>query len=144
MLDWAVQLRINQSQIIEGMMSMIAPVAKQWRLSEYDRKTARRLAHSLGLFETTACLLVRRGVTTPDQAEKFLRPKLTDLHTPFLMKDMEKACVRIFEAVEAKEKILIYADYDCDGIPGAVILQSFFKKIGYENFNVYPVCSVSA
>ncbi len=50
---------------------------------------------------------------------------------------MEKAAVRIFEAIEAKEKIMIYGDYDCDGIPGSVILHDFFKKIGYENFDVY-------
>lgn len=88
-------------------------------------------------------LLEKRGITDEAAAETFLNPSYErDLHDPFLMRDMERACVRIFEATEAKEKILIYADYDCDGIPGAVILMDLFKLIGYpilnENFEVYP------
>ena len=83
-------------------------------------------------------LLAERGIVDPKQAEIFLNPNYdTDLHDPFLMRDMEKACVRLFEAFEAKEKIIIYADYDCDGIPGAVILDDLFKKIGYKNYEVY-------
>ncbi|HCB21398.1 TPA: single-stranded-DNA-specific exonuclease RecJ, partial [Candidatus Nomurabacteria bacterium] len=53
------------------------------------------------------------------------------------MKDMEKTVVRIFEAVEAKEKIVIYSDYDCDGIPASVMMHDFFTKIGYTNFTIY-------
>jgi len=53
------------------------------------------------------------------------------------MKDMEKACVKLFEKIEANEKIIIYADYDSDGIPGAVILDDLLKKIGYKNYEVY-------
>ena len=88
--------------------------------------------------ELLQTLLAKKGITDPDDAEIFLNPDYErDFHDPFLMRDMEKACVRIFEATEAKEKIVIYADYDCDGIPGAVILQDLFKKIGYTNFEVY-------
>lgn len=50
---------------------------------------------------------------------------------------MQKATLRIFEAMAKKEKIIIYADYDCDGIPGAVVLSDFFKKVNYSNFSVY-------
>ncbi len=83
-------------------------------------------------------ILSKRGITDETQAEIFLNPDYErDLHDPFLMRDMERACVRIFEAIEAKEKILIYADYDCDGIPGAVILQDLFKLLKYENFEIY-------
>ena len=53
------------------------------------------------------------------------------------MKDMGKAVERVFSAIEKKEKIVIYSDYDADGIPGAVILYDLFKKIGYENFENY-------
>ena len=88
-------------------------------------------------FELLELLLNNRGVK-PEDREKFLNPSYTDhLYDPYLLKDMEKAVVRIFEAVEAKEKIVIYSDYDCDGIPAAVIMHDFFKKIGYENFIVY-------
>ncbi len=82
-------------------------------------------------------LLSNRGIS-PDDRERFLNPSYeNDLYDPFLMKDMERVCVRIFEAIEAKEKILIYSDYDCDGIPAAVIMHDFFNKINYKNFLVY-------
>ncbi len=81
-------------------------------------------------------LLKNRGITEEDK-EKFLNPKYEDLYDPFLLKNMEKAVIRIFEGIEAKEKIVIYSDYDCDGIPAAVIMSDFFIKIGYENFSVY-------
>lgn len=80
----------------------------------------------------------KRGIKNPEEADIFLNPDYErNLYDPFLMKDMEKACVRLFEAFEAKEKIVIYADYDCDGIPGAVILDDLFKKIDYQNYEVY-------
>ncbi len=82
-------------------------------------------------------LLKNRGIKDEDK-DKFLNPSYENhLYDSFLMKDMEKVCVRIFEAVEAKEKIVVYTDYDCDGIPAAVIMNDFFKKIGYENFTIY-------
>jgi single-stranded-DNA-specific exonuclease len=83
-------------------------------------------------------LLQKRGINIGEEADAFLNPDYErDFHDPFLMRDMERACVRIFEGLEAGEKILIYADYDCDGIPGAVILSDLFKKVGYKNFEVY-------
>lgn len=83
-------------------------------------------------------LLVNRGITSEEAAERYLRPSyVRDMHDPLLIHDMEKAVVRLFEAVEAKEKIVVYADYDCDGIPGAVILNDLLQKIGCENFLVY-------
>lgn len=96
--------------------------------------------------ELLELLLTNRGVK-PADFDRFLNPDY-DKHSydPFLMKNMEKVCVRIFEAIEAKEKIVIYTDYDCDGIPAAVIMNDFFKKIyppnqegrvGYENYKIY-------
>lgn len=81
-------------------------------------------------------LLKNRGIKEEDK-EKFLNPKYEDLYDPYLLKDMERAVVRIFEAIEAQEKVVIYSDYDCDGIPSAIIISDFFNKIGYENFTVY-------
>jgi single-stranded-DNA-specific exonuclease len=83
-------------------------------------------------------ILEKRGMTDIAQAEVFLNPDYgRDCHDPFLMPDMERACVRLFEAIEKNQKIVIYADYDCDGIPGAVIMQDLLKKVGYKNFEVY-------
>ncbi len=83
-------------------------------------------------------LLEKRGIVNEAQADIFLNPDYKrDLHDPFLMRDMEKACVRLYEAIENKEKIVIYADYDCDGIPGAVILTDLFKLLNVP-VEVYP------
>ncbi len=83
-------------------------------------------------------LLENRGIKTQEEQDNFLNPNYeSGMHDPFLFSDMEKSCARIFEAIEKNEKIVIYSDYDCDGIPGAVILYDFFKKIGYENFSNY-------
>ena len=83
-------------------------------------------------------LLINRGVTTEEDAAAFLKPDYDrDMNDPLTMHDMERAVVRMFEAIEAKQKIVVYADYDCDGIPGAVIMNDFFIKLGYEHFSIY-------
>ena len=88
--------------------------------------------------ELLRTILEKRGIKTPAKAEIFLNPDYNrDFHNPFLMKDMEKACVKLFETIENREKIIIYADYDCDGIPGAVVLEDLLKKIGYTNYEIY-------
>jgi len=83
-------------------------------------------------------LLVNRGITTREEAYRFIAPSYEE-HTfdPFLLKDMEKAVQRVERAVSSGERILVYCDYDCDGIPGAVIMNDFFKMLSYENFEIY-------
>jgi len=82
-------------------------------------------------------LLKNRGISIEGR-ERFLNPNYEKhLYDPFLLKDMEKACARIFDAIEKNEKIVIYSDYDCDGIPAAVIMHDFFTKIDYKNFSIY-------
>jgi single-stranded-DNA-specific exonuclease len=83
-------------------------------------------------------LLSNRGIDTKEKADAFLNPNYEKhIHNPFLIKDMEKAVLRILAAIKGNEKIIIYSDYDHDGIPGGVILHDFFKKIEYENFSNY-------
>lgn len=83
-------------------------------------------------------LLVNRGHTTEEAAARYLKPNYdAHLNDPLLMHDMERAVARVYTAIEKQEKIVVYADYDCDGIPGAVIMHDFFKRIGYENFAIY-------
>lgn len=83
-------------------------------------------------------LLKKLGFTSEEQKQNFLTPNYdTGRHDPFLLNDMEKAVVRILRAINDKEKIVIFSDYDCDGIPGAVVLHDFFKAVGYENFTNY-------
>lgn len=88
--------------------------------------------------ELLSKLLLKRGIEGDEKIEIFLNPNYErDFYDPFLMRDMEKACLKIFEAINANEKIVIYADYDCDGIPGAVILNDLFKLLNYKNYEVY-------
>ncbi|HEC33055.1 MAG TPA: single-stranded-DNA-specific exonuclease RecJ, partial [Candidatus Kaiserbacteria bacterium] len=83
-------------------------------------------------------LLINKGITARKDADIFLNPNYDEhLHDPFLMKDMDKVVDRILGAISSNEKIIIYSDYDCDGIPGGVLLHDFFKKIGYKNFENY-------
>lgn len=83
-------------------------------------------------------LLLKRGLDTAEKREKFLAPNYArDISDPFLLKNMAKTVARILAAVKNHEKIIIFADYDADGVPGAVILSEFFKKINYQNFEVY-------
>jgi single-stranded-DNA-specific exonuclease len=83
-------------------------------------------------------LLEKRGITTKKEEEIFLNPDYEKhLHDPFLLTDMDIAVKRILSALEGEERLTIYADFDCDGIPAAVILHDFFKKVGHDNFEVY-------
>lgn len=83
-------------------------------------------------------LLFHRGITTAEQAEIFLNPSYDNhLHDPFLLHDMDKAVDRVLQAIKKNQKIIIYSDYDCDGIPGAVVLHDFFTAIGFTNFFNY-------
>jgi single-stranded-DNA-specific exonuclease len=83
-------------------------------------------------------LLYSRGITRSDSAQNFLNPDYEkNLHDPYLLKNMQKVVDRVVSAIEHSEKIAIYSDYDADGIPGAVVLHDFFKKINYQNFVNY-------
>jgi single-stranded-DNA-specific exonuclease len=87
--------------------------------------------------DLTASLLARRGVTTKEAAERFLSPSYDlHLHDPLLMTDMPKAARRLADAILAKERIAVWSDYDCDGIPGATLLHDFLQKAGanFENY----------
>ena len=88
---------------------------KKWKIKETDKQIVNNLADSLGVSQSIAHLLVIRGVTTFDEAKQFFRPDFSQLHNPFLMKDMQKAVDRIKTAIEKNEKILVYGDYDVDG-----------------------------
>ena len=98
-----------------------------------DERSALSVCSDIG-----AQLLFHRGVTTSVLASDFLKPDYTKhILDPFLLKDARRAAERIIRAIENKEKIVIYGDYDADGIPAGVVFHDFFKKIGYTNFINY-------
>ena len=96
----------------------------------------KNLAEALNVEEFVATLLVQRGIETFEQARQFFRPTLTDLHDPYLMKDMDKAVERIELAIEKGENILVFGDYDVDGTT-AVSLVSSYLKTYYPNVATY-------
>src|SRR5690554_715891 len=87
------------------------------------------LTKDLGVSPIIAELLVRRGISTFDQARHYFRPSLEALHDPFLMRDMDKAVDRIARAIRDGEKILLYGDYDVDGTTAVAVAYSFFHKL---------------
>lgn len=101
-----------------------------------EKENIARLANELSVEKPIASILLQRGITTFEEAKKYFRPSLTDIHNPFLMKDMDLAVVRIEKAITNNENILIYGDYDVDGTT-AVSLVSSYLKTYYQNVATY-------
>ncbi len=101
-----------------------------------DKEIVTKLAFQLGVEKPIASLLVQRGVETFEEAKKFFRPSLDDLHDPFLMKDMDLAINRIETAIETEENILVYGDYDVDGTTSVALISSWLKTF-YPNVATY-------
>ena len=102
---------------------------RQWSLiPAADPEKASQLAAELGIDRVLADLLVQRGVETFEQARSFFRPRLEDLHDPFLMTDMDKAVERLHQAIVGGEKILVYGDYDVDGTTAVAQVFSFIRQ----------------
>ncbi|MBP5571291.1 MAG: single-stranded-DNA-specific exonuclease RecJ, partial [Bacteroidales bacterium] len=97
-------------------------------MEQADAEKVSRLATEVGIDRVLAELLVKRGVETFEQTRSFFRPQLSDLHDPFLMKDMDVAVERLRKAIVTKEKILVYGDYDVDGTTAVSLVYSFIKR----------------
>ena len=91
-----------------------------------------KIAKSVGLSSEVACLLFQRGIKDESSLKKFLEPSLEDLHDPYLLHDMDKAVDRIRQAVEQGELILVYGDYDADGMTSASIVKESLEQLGAE------------
>ena len=103
---------------------------KQWILRDPTLETASQISSSLDLLPVVARLLINRKVEGVDEAEIFVRAELSSLHDPFLMSGMELAVDRILVAIENKESIRLFCDYDVDGVTSAAFLTHFFRDIG--------------
>lgn len=103
-------------------------IEKKWIIKQCeDNEAVVRLTSELGIDSVLAGLLVQRGIKTYEQARVFFRPSLSDIHNPYLMKDMDKAIDRIEQAIQNQEKILVYGDYDVDGTTAVAVVYSFLK-----------------
>ncbi|OGL87391.1 single-stranded-DNA-specific exonuclease RecJ [Candidatus Uhrbacteria bacterium RIFCSPLOWO2_02_FULL_48_12] len=110
--------------------------SKVWRLAKPETRGA--AAPETPLPNLAAALLNNRGILTPEAIEKFLYPDYRrDLHDPFLFKDMEKVTQRIFKAMATNEAIVVYADYDADGVCSAALLTTTLRALGGNIAEVY-------
>ena len=99
---------------------------------ELEIELAKKFAGSPAIAE----LLVQRGITSVAEAERFFNPSLSDLHDPFLMRDMDKAVNRLNKAMGAKEKILVYGDYDVDGTTAVALVYKYLRNY-YSHIEYY-------
>lgn len=113
-------------------------MSKKWQFYENENEEEiEKLKKEFNLNSMLAGILVNRGVTL-NSARKFLEPNRHDFYDPFLMPDMEKAVDRLLKAIEKKEKIIIFGDYDVDGITSITVLKSFLEDRGLKVDSYIP------
>ena len=98
---------------------------KRWNIVQTDETKLASLQQALNIHPTICKILLQRGIETYDSARDFFRPQLSSLHDPWLMKDMDKAVERILTAINNREKILVFGDYDVDGTTSVACLYQF-------------------
>lgn len=108
----------------------------RWQIKDFDVSKTNSLQKALNVNRTICQLLVQRAHDNFEDSKSFFRMKLEQLHNPFQMKGMEKAVLRIQEAIEKNEKILIYGDYDVDGTTSVALVYSFISQF-YTNIDYY-------
>ena len=108
---------------------MLSLLKKRWYLAEPSSETVSLLECGLHLPTAVAVLLVNRGVTSLESARDFLEADFSRLHDPFLMTDMRQAVERVIQALEQKEAITVFCDYDVDGVTSAAFLTHFFRDL---------------
>ena len=109
---------------------------KKWEIYQTNEEKVEELQEKYKLNRLLSILLTNREITEETEITKFLNPKRSDFYDPFGMPDMEKAVERILKAIENKEQIIIYGDYDVDGITSVTVLKSFLEERGIQ-VNVY-------
>jgi single-stranded-DNA-specific exonuclease len=101
---------------------------KRWRILNSNKERTDALFRELKIHPAICSILIQRGIDNYDKAKDFFRPQLSQLHDPFLMKDMDKAVGRILSAFSSNEKILVFGDYDVDGTTSVACMYQFLKK----------------
>lgn len=113
-------------------------MSKKWQIYENDEERIKELQEKYQINPLLATILVNRDIIEPEEIRLFLEPTRKDFHNPFLITDMEKAVKRIIQAIEKKEKVTIYGDYDVDGITSITVLKSFLQDRGLEADSYIP------
>ena len=102
---------------------------KRWNLLPFNEQETNSLQNELKISSTICKMLVQRGFDTFEKCKKFFRPQVSQLHSPWLMKDMDKAVERIITAINKEEKLLVFGDYDVDGTSSVASTYQFLRKI---------------
>lgn len=105
---------------------------KVWQFNEFNKEEAQYLGGKAGVSPLVAGILMNRGITDAADVREFLYGSDEPFHDPFLMKDMEKSVQRIWQAIDTKERITVYGDYDVDGISASSLLYLFLKNCGVD------------
>ncbi len=105
---------------------------------EPDRSVLKNLEEKLGVSTVIAKILIKRGIDTPEKAEKFLSASLEDLHSPFLMADMDKAVSRLDQAIRKQERIMLHGDYDVDGVSAVAFMTRVLRTLGADVSHYIP------
>ena len=113
-------------------------MTKKWKFYDIDQETAKKIKNKLKISELLSEILVNRNVKTEEEARIFLNPTRNDFYDPFLFKDMDIAVDRIIKAIEEKEKVVIYGDYDVDGITSTTVLKQFLEERGLKADTYIP------
>jgi len=103
-----------------------------WKTEVPQNDAVQSLSRQLNCHPVIAAILVNRNITTPEEARAFLNPSLTNLRSPFLLKDIDAATQRIAAAISRREKILLFGDYDVDGVTGTSVLLDFLQQADAE------------
>lgn len=109
---------------------------KKWLFPQIETSRVQALAQQLDMEVLLASVLVQRGITDTTLAQQFFDPNLNDLHDPFLLTDMDKAVRRLNRAIIAKERVLLYGDYDVDGTTSVAMMFAFLRNF-YTNIDYY-------
>ncbi len=110
---------------------------KKWEICEQNKELVEKIARENNLSELMATLLLNREIVEKKDIEVFLEPTRNDFHNPFLMPDMQEAVDRIEQAIKNNEKIIIYGDYDVDGVTSITVLKKFLKDRGMTEVGYY-------
>ncbi|MCI8291243.1 MAG: hypothetical protein HFJ25_03190 [Clostridia bacterium] len=100
---------------------------KKWNYRSIDEEKIEKISGKFNVSKLLATVLVNRGIIDEKEIEIFLNPNRNNFHDPYLMPDMEIAVNRIIKAINEKEKVIIYGDYDVDGITSITVLKKFLK-----------------
>ena len=103
---------------------------KRWEVKPLEPFLSGKISNALGISPWTSQLLINRGSKTPEEAEVFLNGNLSHLYSPYLLSGIEKASNRVLRAIKNGEKILVYGDYDVDGITSICLLILTLKQLG--------------